>query len=116
TQNFPAARRPSTVKLTDRRGILHYVPQFREKIFILALDGDIVTDANFPTLLLDVALLWSLNIRVVLVHGAAAQIQSLARERHVQPSDTEGTGITDAVTLQLAITAGTRLTHAIREG
>jgi amino-acid N-acetyltransferase len=104
------------VKLTDLRGILHYVPQFREKTFILALDGDIVTDDNFPTLLLDVALLWSLNIRVVLVHGAAAQIEVLARERRVQPSDTEGTGITDAPTLQLAITAATRLTHEILEG
>ena len=104
------------MKLTDLRGILHYIPQFREKIFILALDGDIVTDENFPTLLLDVALLWSLNIRVVLVHGAAAQIQALGQQRHVQPSDTEGTGITDASTLQLAIDAATRLTHEILEG
>jgi amino-acid N-acetyltransferase len=104
------------VKLTDLRGILHYIPQFREKTFILALDGDIVTDDNFPTLLLDVALLWSLNIRVVLVHGAAAQIQALGQERGIQPSDTEGTGVTDAATLQLAISAGTRLTHTILEG
>ena len=104
------------MKLTDLRGILHYIPQFREKTFILALDGNIVTDDNFPTLLLDVALLWSLNIRVVLVHGAAAQIQALAKARKVQPSDTEGTGITDAATLQLAIDAATRLTHEILEG
>jgi amino-acid N-acetyltransferase len=104
------------VKLTDLRGILHYIPQFREKTFILALDGAIVTDDNFPTLLLDVALLWSVNIRVVLVHGAAAQIQALAQARHVQPSDTEGTGVTDAPTLQLAIDAATRLTHEILEG
>jgi len=59
------------VKLTDLRGILQYIPQFREKTFVLAMDGGIVTDENFATLLLDVALLWSLNIRVVLVHGAA---------------------------------------------
>src|SRR5262249_11744131 len=98
------------------RGILQYIPQFREKTFILALDGDIVADENFPTLLLDVALLWSLNIRVVLVHGAAAQIQALARERHVEPSDLEGTGVTDAATLQLALDAATRLTHEILEG
>ena len=104
------------MKLTDLRGILHYIPQFREKTFILALDGNIVTDDNFPTLLLDVALLWSLNIRVVLVHGAAAQIQALAKTRKIQPSDTEGTGITDAATLQLAIDAATRLTHEILEG
>ncbi len=71
------------MKLTDLRGILQYIPQFREKTFILAIDGDIVTDDNFATLLLDVALLWSLNIRVVLVHGASEQIRSLAEERKV---------------------------------
>ena len=104
------------MKLTDLRGILHYIPQFREKTFILALDGDIVTDENFPTLLLDVALLWSLNIRVVLVHGAAARIKRLAELRNVQASDTEGSGVTDAPTLTLAMDAATRLSHEILEG
>ena len=104
------------MKLTDLRGILQYVPQFRDKTFILAIDGGIVTDDNFPTLLVDVALLWSLNIRVVLVHGAAAQIQSLANERDATVSDLDGTGVTDAATLDLALTAATRLTHEILEG
>jgi amino-acid N-acetyltransferase len=104
------------VKLTDLRGILQYIPQFREKTFILALDGDIVTSENFPTLLLDVALLWSLNIRIVLVHGAAAQIKALAEQQQVAASDLEGTGITDRPTLMLALTAANRLTHEILEG
>jgi amino-acid N-acetyltransferase len=104
------------VKLTDLRGILQYIPQFREKTFILAIDGDIVTDDNFATLLLDVALLWSLNIRIVLVHGAAAQIRALAEERHVKASDFDGAGVTDAPTLDLAVSAATRLTHEILQG
>ena len=103
-------------KLTDLRGILQYIPQFREKTFILAIDGDIVTNENFATLLLDVALLWSLNIRVVLVHGASDQIQSLAQERNVVVSDVDGSGVTDAATLDLALSASTRLTHEILEG
>ncbi|HEY7446961.1 MAG TPA: amino-acid N-acetyltransferase [Vicinamibacterales bacterium] len=104
------------MKLTDLRGILQYIPQFREKTFVLAIDGVIVTDDNFATLLLDVALLWSLNIRVVLVHGASAQIRALAAERQVQASDFDGTGVTDAQTLDLALTASNRLTHEILEG
>jgi amino-acid N-acetyltransferase len=104
------------MKLTDLRGILQYIPQFREKTFILAIDGDIVTDENFATLLLDVALLRSLNIRVVLVHGASEQIRSLAGQRHVNASDYDGAGVTDAVTLDLALSAATRLTHEILEG
>ena len=104
------------MKPTDLRGILQYIPQFREKTFILAVDGAIVTDENFATLLLDVAVLRSLNIRVVLIHGAAAQVKSLAAEQNVIPSNLDGTGITDAATLKLALTAANRLTHEILEG
>ncbi len=104
------------MKLTDLRGILQYIPQFREKTFILAVDGIIVTDENFPTLLLDVAVLRSLNIRVVLVHGAAAQIKALAEKQNIVPSNLDGTGITDAPTLQVSLDAANRLTHEILEG
>ena len=58
----------------------------------------------------------SLSIRVVLVHGAAAQIRALSHERHIQASDLGGAGVTDAATLDLALTASTRLTHEILEG
>ena len=104
------------MKPTDLRGILQYIPQFREKTFILAIDGAIVTDENFNTLLLDVAVLRSLSIRVVLVHGASAPIKLLAEEQKIKVSDLEGTGITDAATLKLALTAANRLTHEILEG
>jgi len=104
------------VKPTDLRGILQYVPRFRERTFIVAVDGAIVTDENFTNILLDIAVLRSLNIRVVLVHGASAQIQALAEAQHVVASDLDGAGITDAGTLQLALTAANRLTHEILEG
>ena len=104
------------MKPTDLRGILQYIPRFREKTFIISIDGAIVTDENFANILLDVAVLRSLNIRVVLVHGAAAQIATLAREQNVTPSNLDGSGITDDATLKLALTAANRLTHEILEG
>lgn len=104
------------MKLTDLRGILQYIPRFREKTFVISFDGLIITDENFGNILLDVAVLRSLSIRVVLVHGAAAQIQALAAQQNIVPSDLEGTGITDAETLKLALTAANRLTHEILEG
>lgn len=104
------------MKPTDLRGILRYIPRFRDRIFIIAIDGAIVTDDNFPNLLLDIAVLRSLNIRIVLVHGAARQVRLLGEERGVAPSDLDGTGITDPPTLQLALTAANRLTHEILEG
>jgi amino-acid N-acetyltransferase len=104
------------VKLTDLRGILQYIPRFREKIFVISIDGAIITSENFANILLDVAVLRSLSIKVLLVHGAAAQIEILAREQNIQPSNLDGGGITDEPTLKLALTAANRLTHEILEG
>ena len=104
------------MRATDLRGILRYVPQFREKTFVVSIDGAIVEDENFPNLLMDLAVLWSLNVRIVVVHGASAQIQALAEKADAAASDLEGSGVTDKKTLQLALTAANRLTHELLEG
>ena len=104
------------MKLTDLRGILQYIPQFREKTFIINVDGAIVTGENFGNILVDIAVLRSLSIRVVLVHGASAQVRALAEEQGITPSNLDGTAITDEATLKLALTASNRLTHEILEG
>ena len=104
------------MKPTDLRGILRYIPHFRERCFILSVDAAVVTDENFANILLDVAVLRSLNIRVVLVHGAAAMIRQLAQEAGVTASNLDGSGITDDLTLKLSLTASNRLTHEILEG
>ena len=104
------------MKPTDLRGILHYIPQFRDRVFIVSVDGGVVADENFGNLLLDVAVLRSLNIHIVLVHGAGHQIKALAERLHEPISNHDGTGITDAGTLSIAITAATNVTHEILEG
>lgn len=104
------------MKPTDLRGILHYVPQFRDRVFLIAVDGSVVADENFGNLLLDVAVLRSLNIRIVLVHGAGHQIKLLSERLHEPISNHDGTGVTDAATLGIAITAATNVTHEILEG
>ncbi len=114
---FPAIPvQNSEMKPTDLRGILQYIPRFRKKTFVIAADGVVVTHVNFANLLLDIAVLHSLNIRVVLVHGAAEQIAQLADEKSASPSNLDGVGITDDATLKLAITAANGLTHEILEG
>jgi len=104
------------VKPTDLRGILQYIPRFREKTFVISVDGGIVTDENFANILMDVAVLRSLSIRVVLVHGAAAQIGALAEKQGLAASNLDGSGVTNSETLTLALTAANRLTHEILEG
>ncbi|MSR67156.1 MAG: amino-acid N-acetyltransferase, partial [Pedosphaera sp.] len=75
------------VRPNDLRGILQYIPQFRDRTFVICLDGGVVTDDNFPNLLLDVAVLRSLNINVILVHGDVEQTKALALERQQTLSD-----------------------------
>src|SRR5438552_17617534 len=104
------------LRLTILREILRYVPRFRDKVFVIAMDGALVEDDNFGNLMLDIALLRSLRISVALVHGASHQIRQLAELRNLTPSNFDGTGITDAATLQLALTAANRVTHEILEG
>src|SRR5229473_7638233 len=103
-------------RLTDLREILRYVPQFRDKVFVIAMDGALVEDENFGNLLLDIALLCSLRIGVALIHGAGHQIRRLAEQTGQTPSNMDGTGVTDSATLQLALTAANRVTHEILEG
>ena len=51
-----------SVKPVDLRGMLRYIPQFRDKVFVLAVDGHLVGDEVFAGLLRDVAVLRALNI------------------------------------------------------
>src|ERR1700688_1900416 len=111
-----SAARSTLQRLVDLREILRYVPQYRDRVFVIAVDGAVVEDANFRNLLLDVALLRSLRIGVALVHGAGHQVERLAREQGVTPSNLDGTGVTDAATLQLALNAANRVSHEILEG
>jgi amino-acid N-acetyltransferase len=106
----------ATIKPTDLRGILKYVPRFQGQIFVIALDGAIVADENFSNLLIDIAVLRSLGIKLVLVHGISQQIEELAAVRSIPITDSRGTGVTDAATLDLAIRASARVSQLILEG
>lgn len=95
------------LKPAELRGILEYVPLFRDHVFVIALDGSIIAHENFSNILTDIAVLRSLNIRVLIVHGIGQQLSELARVRKALITDAYGEGSTDQLTLSLAIeTAG----------
>jgi amino-acid N-acetyltransferase len=104
------------VKPTDLRGILKYVPMFRDHVFVLALDGSLVAHENFQNVLLDIAVLRSLNIKVVLVHGISQQLKSLAKQKQTTISDPHGELKTDAVTLELATEAAAMVSLEVMQG
>src|SRR3954466_8046207 len=89
------------LRLAELREILRYVPQYRDKTFVIALDGAVVEEENFRNLLLDIALLRSLRVELALVHGCGFQIRRLAEQTGQKASNFDGTGVTDFATLQL---------------
>ncbi len=104
------------MKVSDLRGILQYVPRFRDRIFVVAIDGEIIGSPNFANILLDLAVLRSLSIKIIIVHGASAQIAQLAAERGLAITNSDGTGITDDLTLKVGIEAATSILNEVMQG
>jgi len=101
------------MKASDLRGILTYIPSFRDKLFVLSVDSAVLEDERAASLFLDISVLRSLNIRVALVHGASARIKKVAAEMKVKPSDVDGLGVTDEATLRVAERAANSYSHDI---
>jgi amino-acid N-acetyltransferase len=97
------------------RGILTYTSRFRDRTFVLAVDSVVLSPDSLRNLVLDIAVLRSVNINIVLVHGASQQIESFGKQFGVKASNSDGMGVTDAATLQLAITAGNAVAHELLE-
>lgn len=89
---------------------------FREHTFVVAIDGSIVEHENFQNLITDIAVLRSLNINVVIVHGIGAQMRAAAARRRVKLSDIYGEGTTDSATMQIAREVSGSVSQAIIEG
>ncbi len=76
-----------------------YINAHRAKIFVIAFGGEAVADDKFPALIHDIALLHSLGIRLVLVHGARPQIEDRLREAGLEQRYVHGLRITDETSL-----------------
>ncbi|WP_020473549.1 amino-acid N-acetyltransferase [Zavarzinella formosa] len=117
--SIPRAAGPESrymLRLTDLREILRYIPQFRDRVFVIAIDGAIVSDDNFTNLMLDIKLLRSLRIGVAIVHGAGLQIRQAAAKEGLRLSNSDGIGVTDPATLRLSIQASQSVTHQVLQG
>jgi len=104
------------MKATDLRGILGYIARFRDRLFVLNVDSAVMVSDALRHLLVDISVLRSLNINVVIVHGASRRIETLAAQSGQTPSDLDGMGVTDAATLDLSILAANRLAHDWLDG
>lgn len=77
-----------------------YINAFRGRTFVLTFGGDVVADNVFASLVHDIALLHSLGVKLVLVHGARPQIEKQIQNQQVEQHYVEGLRITDPLSLQ----------------
>ena len=72
-----------------------YINAFRGRTFVIAFGGEMLADAQFSTLVHDLALLNSLGVKLVLVHGCRPQVETRLKKRDAQLRYVNGLRITD---------------------
>lgn len=77
------------------RNAAGYINAFRRRTFVIAFCGEMLTDKQFAPLVHDIALLNSLGIKLVLVHGARPQIESRLKDRNLASQYDHDLRITD---------------------
>ena len=103
----------STALVKGFRQSAPYVNAHRGKTMVVMVGGEAIADKNFANIISDLALLHSLGVKIVLVHGARPQInQILETNNHSTPYH-KGIRVTDEEALGLVMQAAGQLQLAI---
>ncbi len=85
------------------KGALRYVRAYRDQVFVVKLGGDVLNDAEvLDEVTGQLALLSSLSIRLVVVHGGGPQASALSRRLGQEPQMVAGRRVTDDAALEVA--------------
>ncbi|HOY70710.1 MAG TPA: amino-acid N-acetyltransferase [Methylotenera sp.] len=82
------------------RSATPYIHAFGGRTFVIAFGGEIVDEKQFVALTHDLNLLASLEVRLVLVHGARPQIEQRLKRDKITPMMHNGLRITDDAAME----------------
>ena len=82
------------------RSVAPYIHAFGGRTFVIAFGGEVVDDKQFIALSHDLNLLASLEVRLVLVHGARPQIEKRLRRDKLSPKFINGLRVTDDAAME----------------
>jgi amino-acid N-acetyltransferase len=82
------------------RSVAPYIHAFGGRTFVIAFGGEVVDDGQFVSLAHDLNLLASLEVRLVLVHGARPQIESRLKRARIHSQYADGLRVTDRATME----------------
>ena len=77
-----------------------YINRHRGKTFVIALPGEAICHTNFTHIIHDIALLNSLGMRIVLVHGARPQLDQRLEQQQLTLQYADHTPITDSQAME----------------
>ena len=85
------------------KGALRYVRAYRDQVFVVKLGGDVLADpVALDAVAAQIALLSSLGIRLVIVHGGGPQATALSKRLGQEPRMVAGRRVTDDSALEVA--------------
>ncbi|HEV2083985.1 MAG TPA: acetylglutamate kinase [Gemmatimonadales bacterium] len=85
------------------KGALRYVRAYRDQVFVVKLGGDVLSEPEtLDGVAGQLALLTSLGIRIVVVHGGGPQATALSRRLGLEPRLVAGRRVTDDGALDVA--------------
>lgn len=88
--------------ITGLKGALRYVRAYRDHAFVVKLGGDVLADRHqLDQVAEQLALLASLSIRLVVVHGGGPQASALSRRLGHEPQMVAGRRVTDDAALEV---------------
>ena len=95
------------------RSVAPYIHMHRGKTLVVGLAGEAIAAGKLPSVVQDLALIQSMGVRIVLVHGFRPQVnEQLAAKGH-EARFAMGTRITDSVALDCAQEAAGQLRYEI---
>ncbi len=95
------------------RSVAPYIHKFRNQTFVVGIAGEAVAAGKLQYLAQDLAMIQSMGVKVVLVHGFRPQVnEQLAAKGHA-PLYSHGMRITDSVALDCAQEAAGQLRYEI---
>ncbi len=95
------------------RAVAPYIHMHRGKTFVVGVVGEAIAAGKLGSIATDLALIQSMGVKIVLVHGFRPQVNDQLRTKGQEPRYSHGMRITDEVALDCAQEAAGQLRYEI---
>ncbi len=95
------------------RSVAPYIHKFRDQTFVVGVPGEAIAAGYLSSIVQDLALIQSMGVKIVMVHGFRPQINEQLEAKHLQSVFSHGVRLTDSAALDAAQEAAGQLRFEI---